>query len=133
MIDLTEYYTADQAMADTKAAIEKRSEAIFYDNLERYSEEFDTIINEIHVQATRGGLAYAEFTPIKDYGEYTNSNSIPPEDARKFSVGYTTIFNLLPTLGYKVKKKGQNLYRADANPLVDEPICNIEYYFVSWE
>lgn len=132
MIDLTEYYTADKAVADTNAALEKKAENTFYSNLEKYSEEFDTVMDEIRIQAAKG-LDYAWFTPINDYSEYTNGNSVPPEDARKFSVGYITIFNILPTFGYKVQKKGQNLYRSDAIPLVDEPICSIEYYSVSWE
>lgn len=132
MIDLTGYYTADQAIADTNAAIEKRAENTFYSNLEKYSEEFVVVMSEIRIQAAKG-LDYAQFLPLEDYNEYINGDSVPPEDARKFSVGYTTIFNILPTLGYKVQKKGHNLFRADANPLIDKPICNVEYYFVSWE
>lgn len=132
MIDLTGYYTADQAVADTKAAIEKRAEDTFYSNLENYAKEFNAVMREIRTYAARG-LDAAEFTPIQDYSEYTSGNSIPPEYARKFSVGYTTIFNVLPTLGYQVKKSGQNLYRANANPFIDQPICNIECYLVSWK
>lgn len=133
MIDLTGYYTADQAVADTKAAIEKRAEDTFYSNLEKYAEEFAVVMGEIRARAAKGFDA-AEFTPVQDYTEYADSNSIPPESARKFSVGYTIIFNILPTLGYRVQKKGYNLYRTDANPFTDnKPICNIEYYLVTWE
>lgn len=132
MIDLTGYYTADKAITDTKAAIEKRAEDTFYSNLEKYAEEFCVVMTDIRARAAKG-FDTAEFTPVQDYAEYADSGSIPPESARKFSAGYAIIFNILPTLGYQVQKKGYDLYRTDANPFIDKPICNIEYYLVTWK
>lgn len=134
MIDLTKYYTADKALADTDKAIEKRAEDTFYSNLKTYAAEFSSVMDKIKSRADKG-LTYAEFTPLdrENYDEYINGDSVPTDEERTFSVGHTVVFNILQTLGYRVEKKGQPIYRANANPFTDNPIATIELYLVSWD